>query len=277
MNNGLPESYQSVRSYSPDFYFSALLAPRDDQAALMALYAFNAELSRIRDIISDPMPGEIRIQWWRDVLTGEGAREQAQHPLAAELLQLVGQGRLSPGALEKLIDARIFDLYDDPVTDMPELERYCTDTWSVLFSEAARILTGADQDENEALFRHGGIAYGITAILWTYPFWAARRQMYFPGDALKASGVDVEGLHNGALPGNLLDVWTGLLNLADRHLKIFRTLSAIAEKEKRLAARPVALCPYYLRMMKSGPQNPAFFKTLRLSQIRRQWILWRGI
>lgn len=57
-----------------DRYLSVLYAPEDKRGALATLYAFNAEIARIRDLVHEPLPGEVRLQWWRDLINGE-ARE----------------------------------------------------------------------------------------------------------------------------------------------------------------------------------------------------------
>ena len=57
-----------VRAADRDRYISALLAPADRRLDLMTLYAFDAELARIATTVSEPLLGEIRLQWWRDAL-----------------------------------------------------------------------------------------------------------------------------------------------------------------------------------------------------------------
>ena len=59
-----------VREADRDRYLATLFAPADRRGALFSLYAFDIEISRIRDLAREPMPGEIRLQWWREVLEG---------------------------------------------------------------------------------------------------------------------------------------------------------------------------------------------------------------
>ena len=87
--------------------------------ALYALYAFNLEVARTRELAREPMPGEIRLQWWRDVLGGAGRGEIDAHPVAAALRDVVVRYRLPPKMLLELIDARSFDLYNEPVASLP--------------------------------------------------------------------------------------------------------------------------------------------------------------
>src|SRR4029078_3470659 len=84
-----------------DRYLAALFAPADRRGALFSLYAVDIEFSRIRDLAREPMPGEIRLQWWREVLEGVRAGEAAANPVAGPLLAKLARHRL---AMDKLTD-----------------------------------------------------------------------------------------------------------------------------------------------------------------------------
>ncbi len=77
-----------VREADRDRYLATLFAPAAQRNALFALYAFNVEITRVRDLAREPMPGEIRLQWWREALTGEREGEAAAHPVAAALREI---------------------------------------------------------------------------------------------------------------------------------------------------------------------------------------------
>ena len=119
-----------VREGDPDRYFAALFAPADKRPHLFALYAFNHEIARVRETVSEALPGEIRLQWWRDTLQGEARGDVRANPIAAALDDAIVQFRLPRQALVDLIDARIFDLYDDPMPTLNDLEGYCGETSS---------------------------------------------------------------------------------------------------------------------------------------------------
>ena len=78
-----------VRAADRDRYLAALYAPEDKRADLRALYAFNAEIAGVRDRVSQALPGEIRLQWWRDVIAAKDAGTEAGHPVADALLGAV--------------------------------------------------------------------------------------------------------------------------------------------------------------------------------------------
>jgi phytoene synthase len=107
-----------VRTGDKNRFLATLFAPQKYRRALYALYAFNLEVARTRELAREPMPGEIRLQWWRDVLGGAGRGEIDAHPVAAALRDVVVRYRLPPKILLELIDARSFDLYDEPVASL---------------------------------------------------------------------------------------------------------------------------------------------------------------
>ncbi len=49
-------------------YLCILAAPHSNRNDLLALLAFDQELSRIPGLVSEPMLGKIRLQWWIDAL-----------------------------------------------------------------------------------------------------------------------------------------------------------------------------------------------------------------
>src|SRR6185312_2414465 len=121
-----------VRAGDKDRFLTALFAPQKYRRALMALYAFNLEVARTRELAREPMPGEIRLQWWRDALGGVGRGDVESHPVAAALRDVIVRYRLPPRMLVALIDARTFDLYDEPMPSWAELESYANETSSAL-------------------------------------------------------------------------------------------------------------------------------------------------
>src|SRR5476649_1388555 len=129
-----------VRETDRDRYLATLFAPAEHRNALFALYAFNVEIARVRDAAREPLPGEIRLQWWREMLAGERDGEAAAHPVAAALRETLGRYGFVATPLLELIDERLFDLYDEPMATVGALELYAIRTQSPIFAIAAGIL-----------------------------------------------------------------------------------------------------------------------------------------
>ena len=179
-----------LREADRERYLSVLFAPADRRAALAALFLFNAETARLRDLVSEPLPGEIRLQWWRDVIAGERAEEAAQHPLAVPLLETIARYGLPTAAFDNLLEARIFDLYDDPMPSRTDLEGYLGETASMLLQMACQVLNGAAAPPTADAAGHAGVAYGIANLIRQMPAHRARGQVYVPADLLAVAGTD---------------------------------------------------------------------------------------
>jgi phytoene synthase len=96
-----------VRRHDPDRFFCTLFAPADRRDALFTLYAFNHELARAQEVVSEPGLALIRLQWWREVVEGEARPHEVATPLChglaagilprADLLAMIEA--LGPGSL----------------------------------------------------------------------------------------------------------------------------------------------------------------------------------
>jgi 15-cis-phytoene synthase len=258
-----------VRAADRDRYLAALFAPAEHRAALYALYAFNSEVARVREVAREPLPGEIRLQWWTDVLRGERDGEAAANPVAAALLASIERYCLPADELIALVEARRFDLYDEPMATLDELETYAGKTSSVLFSLASRILSGTDA---EAAAEPAGRAHALARLMRTLPVHAARHQLYLPGELIARHAVKVADIFAGRSSPGLNACLAELRNGARRHL------SAACQQLQTL---PREALPAFLPLALVGPtldrlEHSDAFAPAELAPWRRQWLLWRA-
>jgi phytoene synthase len=261
-----------VRTADRDRFLSALFAPAESRAALHALYAFNVEVTRVREVAREPLPGEIRLQWWSEVVNGERAEEAAANPVASALLAVIERHRLAVPALTALLDARRFDLYDDAMARLIDLEAYARKTFSALFAFAAQILTGAEAEATGAVATSAGIAYAIAGLIRAFPVHAARRQLYVPLELIERQGVEPQDIFAGRSSKNLRAALAELQAIARRHLLAAHQQIATLPDAALPAFLPVALVrPSLDRLARRDPFAPA-----ELSPWRRQWLIWRA-
>ncbi len=260
-----------VRSDDRDRYLSDLFAPEPARRHLFALHAFNAEIARVREIVSEPGLGEIRLQFWRDALRADGAG----HPVGQALVETIAAFKLPIEAFDNLIEARRFDLYDDPMPGLNELEGYAGDTSSSLIQLAAIVLAGGRDPGTAEIAGHAGVAYALTGLLRALPIHSARCQSYLPGDLLRAHAVDRQTVLAGQTSPELVAALAELRSVARRHLEAARALSANVDPEIFPAVLPVALVAPQLDRMDRKDFDP-FGPVADISQLRRQWILWRA-
>lgn len=263
-----------VRDSDKDRYLAGLFAPGGRRRHLFALYAFNQEVARVRDVVSSPMPGEMRLQWWRDTLAGIGHGDVQAHPVAAALIDTVTVCGLPVKPLYDLIEARSFDLYDDPMPTVLDLEGYCGETSSALIQLAALILAGGRDPGTAEVAGHGGLAYAITGLLRALPFHAARAQVYVPAEILAHHGLTPDDVLRRETTAPLRAALAEMRDLARRHLAMTRRLIPAVAPDLAPAFLPIALVEPHLDRMDHPAYDP-FRTRIEIPQWQRQWILWR--
>lgn len=258
-----------VRQADRDRFIASLFAPADKRNALHALYAFNAEIARVREAAHTALPGEIRLQWWIEVLGGERTEEARANPVAAALLAVVERCGLPPSRLIGLIEAHRFDLYDEPMRELSELETYAKQTSSALFALAGQILAGSEAD---AICAPAGVAYAVTRLLNAFPLHVVRRQIYVPTALLAAHGVDLGDVYAGRSSPGVEAALGELRAFARSQLLTAREQMPQLPSSAIAALLPLALvAPSLDRLEKSPPFQPA-----EIPQWRRQWLIWRA-
>jgi phytoene synthase len=257
-----------VRATDRDRYLATLFAPAEKRGALYALYAFNSEVARVREVARQPLPGEIRLQWWSDVLRGERGGEAGANPVASALLAAMERYHVASAKLIDLIDARRFDLYDEPMVTVADLETYATRTSSILFALAAQILSG----EEERAAEPAGIAYAIVGLLRALPLHAARHQLYVPMEMLKRYHVRTEDLFSGRTSAGIDAALADLRKLARNHL---------AATFERIPELPSGALPAFLAVASVRPslarlERSDAFAPAEIAPWHRQWLIWRA-
>ncbi|MEP1572549.1 phytoene/squalene synthase family protein [Roseibium album] len=264
-----------VRQYDRDRYLATLLAPEAQRPALMALYAFNAEIARIREVVSEPLPGEVRLQWWRDLLEGTEHGAVASNPVANTLTQTIATYRLPRPGLLAMTEARIFDLYDDPMPSLNDLEGYLGETVSGLIQLACLVLNNGRDPGTATAAGHAGVAYGLTGLMRALPWHASRRQMFLPNDIVSRHGLDPESVFQGKISPQLRSVLSELGEHVRHHLKRVRQVADTIPEECSNAFLPLVLVEPFLKKLEAPDFDP-LQEIAEISQLRRQWILWRA-
>ena len=258
-----------VRTTDRDRYIATLFAPADRRDALFALYAFNAEIARVRDVAREPMPGEIRLQWWREVVNGERSGEAAANPVAAALLATIERHNFAVELLSTMIEAHRFDLYDEPMARLSDLETYARETSSALIGLVAGVLTGTSL---KAAAEPAGIAYAITTILRAFPLHARRGQLFLPTELLSHNDVHPQDIFAGRSSAGLNAALAELRNVARQRLAEARQSLTEIPAESLAAFLPVALVGPSLRKLERSDA----FSASEISPWRRQWLIWRA-
>jgi 15-cis-phytoene synthase len=262
-----------VRSRDFVRFASTLFLPPDRRRALLALYAFNVEIARVHEHVTQPLAGEIRLQWWTDMLSGTGQGGAEGNPVAAELMRAIEQFRLPVAPLSRLIEEHQFDLYNDPMPTIAALEGYATETASALFGLAARI-AGSPTPEVDHVARHAGLAQGFTEVLASLPRDSLRRQLFLPQQLLESRGASMEQVFSGKPAPAIRAALDQLIAEARQHLNTALTLLDEVPREIAPIFLPLAVARRELERMSRPDTNP--FTPYVSSRLSILWTLWRA-
>ncbi|MGV8840396.1 MAG: phytoene/squalene synthase family protein [Bauldia sp.] len=261
----------TVRERDRDRFLADLFAPAAARKHLFALHAFNAEIVRIPSLVSDPTLGEIRQEWWREALQGRGGEG---NPLAEALVQTIGAYTLPVAAFIALIDARTFDLYNDPMPTFRDFEGYAGETTSSLFQLAALIVNGGADPGSADAAGHAGVATALARALWRLPYDSGQRRVFLPRDRLAAHGVDLEDLFAWKASPGLKSAFAEFIGTARGHL---------VQARQAMTRLPATLAPAFLPLALVERDLDALERLDVLlapraeqPQWRRQWALWRA-
>ncbi len=263
-----------VRSHDFARYAATIFVRSDVRRALLALYAFNVEITRVREQVTQALPGEIRLQWWTDMLDGHAHGSAEANPVAAELMQVIRLAELPVERLSRLIEEHQFDLYNDPMPTMAALEGYLNDTSSALFALAAQIAGGPLSPEVDHLARHAGLAQGLVRVIATLAYDASRRQLFLPQQVLAQHGSDVQEVFAGKLTPRVRAAVEQLLAEARRHLDTAYGLLAHVPDEVRPVFLPLAMVRRDLKRFSRADHDP--FAPQPPSRLSTLLTLWRA-
>ena len=246
-----------LKANDRDRYFGTLVLDERARSAVTALYAFSADVASVRDRAREPAAGEIRLQWWTDALTGSGHGSVRQNPLADALLDAISEFGLPVPPLARLITARRFDLYDDPMPDVATFEGYAGETVSALYQLAAMILNGGRPIETGDAAGHLGVAHALIGHLRAFGYYASQGRVFLPWSVFAANGVKETDVFAGVESDGLIAALTQLNEMAADHLRKAEGAIKALPRELRPVFAPKALLrTQQRRLNRESPFQP---------------------
>jgi 15-cis-phytoene synthase len=269
---------QALRDSDHDRYLATLVLPAERRDAVTALYAFNAEIASIAERAREPAAGEIRLRWWADALEGVGHGEVRANPVADALLAVVETYRLPTAALSRMIEARRFDLYQDPMPDLATFEGYAGDTASAIYQLGAMVLNDGRPVETGDAAGHLGVAHALIGHLRAFGYHASRGRIFLPWAIFATCGVTEQDVLGGHPTEAISVALTRLSEVAGEHLRSANEAVAKLPRELRAAFAPVAMVKAQLGLLnyESPFQPPRDFTDWRKILQLAGWRLRRG-
>jgi NADH dehydrogenase [ubiquinone] 1 alpha subcomplex assembly factor 6 len=267
-----------VRRHDRDRFATALFAPPERREALWTLYAFNYEAARIREAVSEPILGSIRLQWWREAVDaavkGGPAR---QHEVAAPLAETIKTYGLGTAEFNRILDAREQDMLAEPPPTLAALESYAAATGGGLTVLALQLLEAIEQENDgkhesraETAGRHMGTAYALAGLLRAAAFHARAGRSYIPAELDPKRSV----LNLKPTP-ELADAARAISGAARIHLEKARALKEGVPRRGIAALLPAVLAESWLARLKVARYD-VFDPRLAAPDPWRSLRLWRA-
>ncbi len=269
-----------LRKFDPLHHFMALASLEIHRPALMVLHCFLDEIERIPLQVSEPTMGEIRLQWWLDVIARENTDLEGRDGLenigpVASCLKLIQRNyNLSPDHLIQIIEARKFDLYNDPMPDWDTFETYAGETQALPLLLAAQILNDGIVPEISDLCGNAAMAICLTKQLTNFARNANRQKLYLPFGEFSEAQVNEAQIWVLESEEDIISVLKPIANKShDHHVQAQQEFNSLKEKGQAhlgSAFLELALVSARLKQWKKKPLAP---KNIPLW--KQYWSIWR--
>jgi len=281
------EIFAAARAHAPDRFLSALLAPASVRDDLVTLAGVLGEIERVPHIVTEPMIGEIRLQWWLDWLetvpstSPQAAAPASGNPLADCLADTLTRCELPTNELNDAIEARVSELYADgfPATDAYHAHLAATETGPFRLTAALiAAATGLDSGslgspEVDAVLRAAGRAYGGCRQIAKLNGFAAHGHWPLPPAGTLAP-ADMLAPENADARRTAIVAERREIERAQRLMRAeWQALPAPVRKCISAALRPCALIGPYLRASQSD-MTWQHLRTAEMLPVSRAWRLW---
>ncbi len=263
-----------LRSIDPERYLTCLYLPENVRGDVASIYTFDAEIRRIPDLVSEPLPGEIRMQWWRDLVASKTVPTDAG-PLAANLMDTIIRNELPFETFINYLEARTFDLYHDPMPDTGTYEGYLGETVSTMMQMAALCVGNDRTPELAEACGHAGMAIGTIRLLSRLAIDRNFGKCPLPVQIIDQHGLNMESWLKNDPDDRHLSVVREMLNLTnDHHNKAGSALQSLKNRSRGVFMPLAFVKPLAYKLERSG--YSIFDKPITLSPIKRQFTALRA-
>jgi NADH dehydrogenase [ubiquinone] 1 alpha subcomplex assembly factor 6 len=261
-----------VRRHDHDRFQTALFAPSGRRESLFALYAFNYEVARVRETVSEPVLGQIRLQWWRESIAAAFEGGPVRHHIVVEALTAAIRAcALTRAHFERLVDAREQDLDQAPSASLAALQDYAEATSARLVYLALESLGVRDPAAEKAGF-HIGVAYALAGLLRAMPFRARAGRMIVPADVAAQTALDTADYRALRSTRALRAAAAEIAAAASRHLASARIHRHSIARRALPALLPAIVAERSLTRLKQAGYDP-FDRALTTPDTMQSWRL----
>lgn len=229
-----------MKIYDNDRFLCSLFAPEEGRRGLFAVYAFNLEVAKVREVTSEAVTGLIRLQWWREAIEGIYAEQVRDHEVVQELAALLNRRDISKTLYDTVIDAREKDLDAFPFADIGVLEKYAKETAGALMLLALEVLGVEDEKLKEAA-EHIGTAWALVGLMRSARLHIRQGFLFFPEEMQSEHRFSKDIFGSDAFVEHSQEATKEIIALVETHLEAAGVLREQVSDEVCQVAAPVLL------------------------------------
>ncbi len=255
MTENINQSFCALEVKKSDYYryLCCLFIPESLRWRAFAIYAFNSEIAKIKDVVSEPMMGHIRLQWWRDAIdeiySGNSPKKH-KHNISEELYKVISEVKVPKHFFETLIDAREADIDFTGYETIENIEEYLSSTSSTLLKMLI-VSMGFALDENiEKMANNVGIAYALTGILRALKHDAHHRRIMLPKNLLDKNGINSDEIIEGKKLEKVIPIIEEMCGRVELNLAEAKSLMPKIPKQISFIFLPLAIVYPFLKRIK---------------------------
>lgn len=271
---------EQVRRFDHDRYLSLLLAPEKTRDVLAVTSAFGAEISRVPLTVSEPMLGQIRLQWWRETLEAISDSHTADHEVAQGIADITTKSVVRPSEFIDVVDGYERELDETPFESYDDLSRFLDQTTGVLTRISAVLLLDRPLNDTEGnLVERLARGQGLVTLLRNLPKDAMGQRFNLPLDLARAHEIDPHDVFQGTLRPGLSAALHDLCGKAQTYLMLSEAEKNVLDDRLRPLFWTLPITRNYLKSLQAPGFDP--FRTVTdIPAFRRQlslmWAAWRG-
>ncbi len=257
-----------VRTQDADRFLLSMFYPAEVRAHLWALYAFNHEIAKTREVVTDTNIGLIRLQWWRDGLANFYEKNEVlKHDVMTDLSKAIWRYELPREMFDHLIYAREFDLEDRQPGSLEGVCNYVDYTHTPLLRLGVMI---AGEDADHPSLQPVAMAYALTGLIRAARFHMADNRCYLPEDLMRRAGLRFGTFQPDKKPGAFNPIIREMRLKAEELLR-----QASPQGEGRMIRLHRVMTVQYLNKIKRLDDNIDDPK-MHIAPLLREIGLWRA-
>jgi phytoene synthase len=242
-----------VKKYDYYRYLCCLLSPSNLQERFFAVYAFNSEIAKIKEVVSEPMVGHIRLQWWRDAIDEiyDGIPVKHNHEIVHALYKVICAVDIDKELFERLLDAREADIEFTAPETLDNLKNYAIGTCSNLF---LLLLAACEIDDKHAAeaAHYGGIAYALTGIMRAMRHNAQHGMVMLPLDLMERFGISEDDVTDGKNLEKTYAITKIICENVSENLRQYRLAIKQAPKSTAHVFLPISIIEVFLNRIEKN-------------------------